>query len=178
MSSEASSEQSCARKGAGYNEVYLSGQDDLGTFYDERVLSANSLFVEEDEDSDVDGPESGMSGGSNREEYVENAKSPLRSIIGPDGLRKFLRPLVWTVNDFNSSIKRPHFETLRERYQISTNVRIRLPFKFKKCYYQDAKDVGVYEQMFKVGLRLPLSALHRHLLQYLGLAVTQISLNA
>ena len=32
--------------------------------------------------------------------------------------------------------------------------------------------------MFKVGLRFPLSALHRRLLQYLGLAVTQVSPNA
>ena len=32
--------------------------------------------------------------------------------------------------------------------------------------------------MLKAGLRFPLSALHRRLLQYLGLAITQISLNA
>lgn len=32
--------------------------------------------------------------------------------------------------------------------------------------------------MFKVGFRFPLSALHRYLLKYLGLAVTQISPNA
>ena len=32
--------------------------------------------------------------------------------------------------------------------------------------------------MLKAGLRFPLNALRRRLLQYLGLAVTQISLNA
>ena len=32
--------------------------------------------------------------------------------------------------------------------------------------------------MLKAGLRFPLSSLHRQLLQYLGLVVTQISLNA
>ena len=32
--------------------------------------------------------------------------------------------------------------------------------------------------MFKVGFRLPLSALHHRLLQYLGLAVSQIAPNA
>ena len=53
-----------------------------------------------------------------------------------------------------------------------------LPFKLEKCYYKGAKDVVVYEQMLKAGLRFPLSALHRRLLQYLGLAVTQISPNA
>ena len=32
--------------------------------------------------------------------------------------------------------------------------------------------------MFKAGLRFPLSALHRRLLQYLGLAITQVFSNA
>ena len=48
----------------------------------------------------------------------------------------------------------------------------------KKCYYRGVDDVGVYEQMFKARFRLPLSALHRRLFQYLGLAVTQIVPNA
>ena len=82
------------------------------------------------------------------------------------------------MNDFNSTIKKKHFETLREKYYIPIGIPICLPFKFEKCYYQDAEDVEVYEQMLKAGLRFPLSALHRRLLQYLGLAITQISLNA
>ena len=36
----------------------------------------------------------------------------------------------------------------------------------------------MYEQMLKAGLRFPLSTLHRELLKYLGLSVTQISPNA
>ena len=82
------------------------------------------------------------------------------------------------MNDFNSTIKKKHFETLREKYQIPVGILILLPFKFEKCYYKGAEDVGVYEQMLKAWLRFPLSALHRCLLQYLGLAVTQIFLNA
>ena len=85
---------------------------------------------------------------------------------------------MWTVNDFNSTIQRKHLDTLRERYQIPINILIRLPFKFEKCYYRGVDDVGVYEQMFKARFRLPLSALHRRLFQYLGLAVTQIVPNA
>ena len=112
MSSEASSEQSCVREGVGYNEVYLSGQDDLGTSYLERVLFANSSSEEEEEDSDVDGSESSTSEDSDK----ENIESPIRSIVGPDGLRKFVFPLMWTVNDFNSTIKRKYFDTLPERY--------------------------------------------------------------
>ena len=40
------------------------------------------------------------------------------------------------------------------------------------------KDVGVYEQALKAGLRFPLNTLKRELLQHLGLSVSQISPNA
>ena len=53
-----------------------------------------------------------------------------------------------------------------------------LPYKSEKCYYEGLEDLGVYEQMLKAGLRFPLSTLHRRLLQYLGLFVTQNSPNA
>ena len=66
---------------------------------------------------------------------------------------------MWTVNDFNLTIKRKHFDTLRERYQIPVDIPIYLPFKFEKCYYRGADDVWVYEKIFKEGFRLPLSAL-------------------
>ena len=36
----------------------------------------------------------------------------------------------------------------------------------------------MYKQMLKAGLRFPLSTLHRELLNYLGLSITQISPNA
>ena len=130
----------------------------------------------EDEDMDVVGSE-GDSGGDSNSEDVYYTEPPIQSVIVLDGLREFLLLLLWTINDFNSSIKKKHFETLRERYQTSVGIPIRLPFNSKKCYYRDAEDVGVYEQMFKVGLRFPLSAFHCRLLQYLGLVVTQISLN-
>ena len=57
--SSASSEQLCVREEAGYNEMYLLGQDDPDTSSsDERVSSVNSPSVEEDDDLDVDGSES------------------------------------------------------------------------------------------------------------------------
>ena len=121
-------------KERGYDEVYPSDKDDFDTSYDESVLSANSPSTKEDEDSDVDGSESGSGRDSNNKENVGNVESSIRSIIGPEGLRQFLIPLMWTINDFNSTVKRPHFETLQERYQIPTNVPIHLPIKFEKCY--------------------------------------------
>ena len=166
-----SSDQSCVHDGAGYDEVYLSGQDDPGTSYDEQVPSSNSSSVEKDEDVDVDG----LEGDSNKD--LVSAEPPSQSIIGPDGLRQFILLPLWPVKDFKSSIKQKHFDTLREKYQIPVNIPICLPYKSEKCYYQGVNGVGVYEKMFKTGLRFPISAFHRCLLQYLGLAVTQISSN-
>lgn len=155
--------------------MYSLGQDDPDTFYPKRVPFANSPFEKEKEDSVVDGSESD----TNRDSEIEESyESPLRSVVGPDGLRNLILPPLWTVNDFNSTIKRKHVDTLRERYQIPADVPIRLPFKFEKCYYHGADNVRVCKQMFKVGFRLPLSALHRRLLRYLGLAITQIALSA
>ena len=114
MSSEASSKQLCVREEAGYDEVYPSCQDDLDSSYSEKVLSTNSPSKEEDEDLNVDKSKSDTNGNSDGEKNVENVESPIRSIIGPDGLRKFVLPLIWMVNDFNSTIKRKHFDTDRK----------------------------------------------------------------
>ena len=76
------------------------------------------------------------------------------------------------VNDFISTIKQAHFKTLREKYQIPIHIPLRPPYKLEKCYYEGVKGVGVYEQVLKAGLKFPLIALHRRLLQYLRLAVT------
>ena len=152
--------------------MYPSSQDDPGTSYDEQVPSSKSSSAEKDEDVDMDA----LEGDSN--EDLGSAKPPSQSVIGPEGLRQFILLPMWTVKDFRFSIKQKHFDTLREKYQIPVNIPICLPYKSEKCYYQGVDDVKVYEQMFKTGLRFPLSALHRCLLQYLRLAVTQISSNA
>ena len=115
MSIEASSEQSYVCEGMGYNDVYLWGQNNIGAPYLESVLSTNSPPEEEKEDSNVDGSES-TSGDSDSKESIENVESPIRFVIGLNGLRNFFLPLMWTINDFNSTIKWPHFDTLRERY--------------------------------------------------------------
>ena len=173
MFSEASSDQLCVRDGASYDEVYSLGLDDPDTSFDDRVSSSNSPSAEGDEDVDVDGSEDDSS-----EEYIVSAEPSSQSVVGPDSLREFIFLPLWTVNGFKSTIKQKHFDTLREKYQIPVNIPICLPYKSEKCYYKGVDDVGVYEQMLKAGLRFPLKILHCRLLQYLGLAITQVSPNA
>ena len=105
-----SNEQLCVREGASYNEVFLSGQDDPNTSYDERDPSANSPSTE-DEDLDVDRPK----GDSNNDD-IDIGEPPIQSIIGLDRFREFIMLSLWTINDFNSSIKQQHFNKLREKY--------------------------------------------------------------
>ena len=70
------------------------------------------------------------------------------------------------------------FKELHVRYQIPEHIPIRLPKENEKCYIGRTADVGVYDAMFATGLRLPLMALHRQLVDYLGLSVSQIAPNA
>ena len=102
----------------------------------------------------------------------DDEDQPLRSVIGADGLREFIMLPEWTVHKFTFVIKKKHFSTFRAIFQISDYISIRLPYVSEKCYYEGVEGVGVYEQMLKVGLRFPLSTLHRELLKYLGLSVT------
>ena len=70
------------------------------------------------------------------------------------------------------------FKELRVRYQISEHIPICLPYENEKCYTRRTTNVGMYDSMFAAGLRLPLTALHRQLVDYLGLSVSQIAPNA
>ena len=166
--SSASSNQSFVRDGAGYEEVYPSGYRDPDDLSEERSLSASSPSSK-NEDMEVAEPEEGSDDGEDQR---------IKSVIGADGLREFIMLPEWTVNAFTSTIKEAHFKTLRANYQIPDHIPIRLPYKSEKCYYERIDGVGVYEQMLKAGLRFPLNSLHRELLKYLGLSVSQISPNA
>ena len=70
------------------------------------------------------------------------------------------------------------FSELRVRYQIPEHIPIHLPYENKKCYTGRTVDAGMYDAMFATGLRLPLTALHYQLVNYLGLSVSQIAPNA
>ena len=155
----------------GYDEVYSSGHKDLDSPSEERSPLASSPFLS-DEGLETERPEDDSSEG------LDDAEPPIQSTIGPDGLKEFITLPIWTINDFTSTIKESHFKTPREKYQIPVNIPLRLPYLSEKCYYKGVEGVEVYEQMLKAGLKFPLSSLHCQLLQYLGLAVTQISPNA
>jgi len=113
--SGASSNQLRVHEGADYDEVFLLGQNDPGTLSEERNPSAISPSTR-DEDLDTD-----RSGGDSINDLV-GAKLPTQSIIGLDGLREFIILPLWTVNNFLSTIKESHFNTLREKYQIPDHI--------------------------------------------------------
>ena len=166
--SSASSNQSVVRDRVDYDEVYPSGHKDQESPGEKTSLSASSSSST-NEDMEMAEPEDISDDGEDQ---------PLRSVIGADGLREFIMLPEWTVHKFTSVIKEKHFNTFRANFQIPDNIPIRLPYVLEKCYYIGVEGVGVYEQMLKVGLRFPLSTLHRELLKYLSMSVTQISPNA
>ena len=104
--SSASSNQSFVCNGAGYEEVYLSEYRDPNNLNEERSPSASSPSSK-NEDMEVAEPEEGFDNGEDQR---------VKSVVGADGLREFIMLLEWTVNAFTSTIKEPHFNTLRANY--------------------------------------------------------------
>ena len=166
--SSASSNQSVVCDGVEYEEVYPFGHKDPESPDEEKSLSTSSSSST-NEDMEMVELENTSDDGKDQ---------PLGFVIGVDGLREFIMLPEWTVHKFTSVIKEKHFRTFRANFQIPDNIPIRLPYVSEKCYYEGVEGVRVYEQMLKAGLRFPLSTLHRELLKYLGLSVTQISPNA
>nr|POF06138.1 hypothetical protein CFP56_61924 [Quercus suber] len=81
--SSASSNQSCVRKGAGYDEVFPSSQNDPGTSSEKRNPLTTSSSTR-DEDLDTDRSEGDTTNG------LDDAKPPIQSIIGPNGFREYI----------------------------------------------------------------------------------------
>ena len=109
--SSASSNQSFVRDVAGYEEVYPSGYRDPKDLRKERSPSASSPSSK-NENMEVAESEEGSDDGEDQR---------IKSVIGADGLREFIMLPEWTVNAFTSTIKEPHFKTLRANYQIPYN---------------------------------------------------------
>ena len=199
MSREVTSEQSSARDGVGYDEVFQSGHkpEEGFSWLSKRETLAQPCDEElesyREGDKGIMSNEEGkgvMSNEEGEEEKRENDddndgdednsdEEVLDSTSGaPRDDRPFILPKIWTVNDFLLMMSDKVFKTLRDRYQIPENIPIRLPRKFEKCYLGKTADVGMYDAMFAVRLRLPLTMLHRQLANFLGFSVSQIASNA
>ena len=124
------------------------------------------------EESWVDG------GDAPNEEEGDNGKgSSEEASAGPANNRPFILLAEWAVNKFLPSMSDKIFSELHIRYQIPEHIPICLLYENEKCYTGRTVDVGMYDAMFATGLRLPLTALHRQLIDYLGLSVSQIAPN-
>ena len=162
-------------EGAGYDEIFLSGRHlkEDSPRSPKRELSTQSLSDEnegEDEGDVEDEYNEGEGDGAEGEDEEEGEEEgdeykgeddegapeggSLRS-LGDGRTRPFILPAIWTVNKFLPTMTTNSFKNLPDRYQIPKNVPIRLPRKFKRCYSRKTMDIGMYDTIFSVGLRLP-----------------------
>ena len=131
--------------------------------------------VNEGENEDDDGER----GRESDEDENIGEEEVLESTSGsPGDDRPFILPKKWIVNDFLPTMSDKVFKTLRGCYQIPNNIPIHLPGKFERCFSRKTTDDSMYDAMFATGLRLPLTALHHQLANFLGLFVSQIAPNA
>ena len=127
---------------------------------------------EEERDSDGDEAE------GDEESYEGTSGNPEGTSGSPEGNYPFILPNIWIVNDFLPKMSDRVLKDLRACYQIPYHIPIRLPKKSEKCYSGKTANVGMYNAMFTVGLRLPLTAVRRQLADFLGLTISQIASKA
>ena len=194
ISSDAMSEESLVREGAGYDEAFDSGDEskDFSPSSGRETLAQSldgedECYAEESEEVEIEVGKEGSwvdSGDAHDEEDGDGDEdddgegSSEGASVGPRDNRPFILPTDWAVNKFLPSMSDKIFSELRVRYQIPKHIPIRLPYENKKCYTGRTANVGMYDTMFATELRLSLMALHHQLVDYLGLSVSQIAPNA
>ena len=87
--------------------MYPLGHKDLNSPSEEKSPSASSPSSR-GEGLETERPEDDSSEG------LDDARPLIQSVVGPNGLRKFIMLHIWTVNGFTFTIKESHFKTLRE----------------------------------------------------------------
>ena len=193
MSSDTLSEELSVCEGADYDETFGSGNEyeDFSSSLEREMLAQSpdgedENYAEGSDEVRVDkvGKEgSGEDADSDEEdgdsdEEDDGEQSCEGTSVGPGDNHPFILPAEWAVNKFLPLMSDKVFKELRIRYQILEHIPICLPRENKKCYSGRTADVGMYDAMFAVGLRLSLTALHRQLVDYLGMSISQIAPNA
>ena len=194
MSSDTMSEESSVRKGAGYDEAFGSSVEPKDfSSSSRRETSTQSLdgkdkcYAKESEEVEIEvgKEESWVDGGDapdgeegDGDESDDGEESSKGASAGPRDNCPFILPAEWAVNKFLPSMNDKIFSELHVRYQIPEHIPTCLPYENEKCYTGRTANVGMYDAMFATGLRLPLTALHRQLVDYLGLSINQIAPNA
>ena len=153
---EATSEQSLVRERAGYDEIFhLDHKTEEGfSWLLKRETSTHSLDDkgesydggEVEEEEGEEGEDEGDEGGEDEEYGGED-----------DGTRDSLRE---EVPEALGTMTTNIFKNLQDHFQIPDHIPICPLVKFEKCYMGKTTDVGMYDAMFTVGLRLLLTALH------------------
>ena len=145
MSSDEKSEQSSVHDGAGYDEIFGSGDEFEGFSHSsERETSAQSpnddvkSYTEENEkvvDEGEDEVEEGeRESGSDEDEDEGDEESCEGTSRGPGDNRPFILPEDWTVNKFLPMMSDRVFKELRSRYHTPEHIPIHLPRENKRCY--------------------------------------------
>ena len=195
MLSDALSEESSVRERAGYDETFGSGDEseDFSPSLETKtstqspdgkdegyIEGSEEVRVDEvgKEGSRGDGGDDGDEKDGDGDEEDGDDESYEGTLVGPGDNCLFILPSEWAVNKFLPLMSDKVFKELRIRYQIPEHIPICLPRENEKCYSGRTADVGMYNAMFAAGLRLSLTTLHRQLVDFLGLSVSQITPNA
>ena len=141
----------------------------------ESYVKESEKVVDEGEDEVEEGE---TESGSDNAEDDGDEESCEGTSRGSKDNSPFILPEDWAVNKFLPMMSDKVFKELRSHYQIPDCIPIHLPKEDERCYTGRTTDVGMYDAMFVAGLRLPLTALHRQLADFLGLSISQIALNA
>ena len=164
MSSDASSEQLSVYNGAGYDEVFGSGQEsDSFSGSSERETTTQSpgddvegyiKGVKEEVIGEDEGE--GESDGDEDEDEADE-ESYKEASVSPGGNRPFILPKDWAINKFFPKMSDRVFKELHTRFQIPDHISIHLPRKKEKCHTRMTANVGMYDVVLIVRLRLPLT---------------------
>ena len=168
--SPSSERETLAQSLDGEDESYAEGSKEVGV---DKVGKEGS-GCNDDNDGDEEDSDGDKEDGDSDEED-DDKESCEGTSVGLGDNRPFILLEEWAINRFLPLMSDKAFKELRTRYQIPEHIPIRLPRENERCYSGRTADIGMYDAMFIVVLRLLLTALHFYrccpltrLLQMLG----------